>query len=68
MESELILLRTDYDNEGKPTLCLGREAEGQLRCAGKAFLILSGQPRHDLQTRNEKLSIAKEQSSPQGPR
>jgi hypothetical protein len=34
VESELILLGTDYDKEGKPIAYLGREAEGQLHFAG----------------------------------
>jgi hypothetical protein len=55
MSSELILLGTDYDNEGKPIAYLGREAEGQLQFAGTAFLTLAGKPRDDLQKRIEKL-------------
>ena len=42
VESELILLGTDYDNEGKPNAYLGREAEGELRFAGIAFKGLTG--------------------------
>jgi hypothetical protein len=48
VESELILLGTDYDNEGKPIAYLGKEAGGQLRFAGTAFLTLSGEPRTKL--------------------
>jgi hypothetical protein len=55
VESELILLGTDYDNEGKPIAYLGREAEGQLQFAGTAFLTLAGKPRDDLQKRIAKL-------------
>ena len=42
VESELILLGTDYDNEGKPNAYLGREAEGELRFAGIALKDLTG--------------------------
>ena len=35
VESELILLGTDYDNEGKPIAYLGREAHGQLGLPGQ---------------------------------
>ena len=59
MESELILLGTDYDNEGKPIAYLGREAAGQLHFAGTAFLTLSGEPRSELQVHIEKLSVPK---------
>jgi bifunctional non-homologous end joining protein LigD len=59
VESELILLGTDYDNEGKPIAYLGREADGQLHFAGTAFLTLSGEPRNALQARIEKLSVTK---------
>jgi ATP-dependent DNA ligase len=55
VESELILLGTDYDNEGKPIAYLGREEAGKLRIAGMAFLTLAGKPRDQLQTRIEKL-------------
>jgi bifunctional non-homologous end joining protein LigD len=34
VETELVLLGTDYDNEGKPIAYLGREVEGQLQFAG----------------------------------
>src|SRR5215216_3626168 len=57
--SELILLGTDYDNEGKPIAYLGREANGQLQFAGTAFLTLSGEPRTELQARVEKLAVDK---------
>jgi bifunctional non-homologous end joining protein LigD len=59
VESELILLGTDYDNEGKPIAYLGRKADGQLHFAGTAFLVLSGQPRNELQARIKKLSVTK---------
>jgi bifunctional non-homologous end joining protein LigD len=49
VESELILLGTDYDNEGKPIAYLGKEAGGQLHFAGTAFLTLSGKLRTDVQ-------------------
>ena len=38
VESELILLGTDYGNEGKPIAYLGREKEGELQFAGTVFL------------------------------
>jgi hypothetical protein len=41
VESELILLGTDYDNEGKPIAYLGREADGHLKFAGTAFVTLT---------------------------
>jgi bifunctional non-homologous end joining protein LigD len=59
VESELILLGTDYDNEGKPIAYLGREAGGELQFAGTAFLTLSGGPRTELQSRIEHLSTSK---------
>ena len=59
VESELILLGTDYDNEGKPIAYLGREKAGELRFAGTAFLTLSGEPRTELQALIEKLSATK---------
>ena len=40
VESELILLGTDYDNEGKPIAYLGKEAGGKLLFAGTAFMTL----------------------------
>jgi ATP-dependent DNA ligase len=55
VESELILLGTDRDNEGKPIAYLGRQAEGELQFAGTAFLTLAGKPRDELQKRIEKL-------------
>lgn len=58
VESELILLGTDYDNEGKPIAYLAREADGRLHFAGTAFLTLSREPRTALQARIEKLSAA----------
>jgi DNA ligase D-like protein (predicted ligase) len=51
VESELILLGTDYDNEGKPIAYLGREAGGELKFAGTAFLTLTGGAREELQDR-----------------
>jgi bifunctional non-homologous end joining protein LigD len=52
VESELVLLGTDYDNEGKPIAYLGK-AEGRrkedLRYAETAFLTLSGEAREKLQ-------------------
>jgi bifunctional non-homologous end joining protein LigD len=56
VESELILLGTDYDNEGKPIAYLGKEAAGELKFAGTAFLALSGQARLELQERVERLA------------
>jgi bifunctional non-homologous end joining protein LigD len=59
VESELILLGTDYDKEGKPIAYLGREDGGELRFAGTAFLTLAGKPRDELQKRIEKLLTTK---------
>jgi ATP-dependent DNA ligase len=59
VESELILLATDYDNEGKPIAYRGKESEGELLFAGTAFLTLAGKPRDELQKRIEKLLITK---------
>jgi hypothetical protein len=53
VESELILLGTDYDNEGKPIAYLGQETEGELKFAGTAFLTMSGKARDELQQRIE---------------
>ena len=48
---------TNYDNEGKPIAHLGREvSEGDLKFAGTAFMILSGQAREELQAQIEKLA------------
>ena len=55
VESELILLGTDYDNEGKPIAYLGKETKGELKFAGTAFLTLSGRARYELQERIKKL-------------
>jgi bifunctional non-homologous end joining protein LigD len=55
VESELVLLGTDRDNEGKPIAYLGRESEGELKFAGTAFLTLADKPKDDLQKRIEKL-------------
>jgi len=55
VESELILLGTDYDNEGKPIAYLGKETAGELKFAGTAFLTLSGAARDELQERIEQL-------------
>lgn len=59
VESELVLLGTDYDNEGKPIAYLGREIGGRLQFAGTAFVTLSGAPRSELQARIEKVAITK---------
>jgi bifunctional non-homologous end joining protein LigD len=56
VESELILLGIDYDNEGKPIAYLGREAAGELHFAGTAFLTLSGNARRELHERMEGLA------------
>ena len=45
VESELILLGTDYDNAGKPIAYVGKEAGSELTLAGTAFLTLSGSAR-----------------------
>jgi hypothetical protein len=55
VESELILLGTDYDNEGKPIAYLGKQAGGHLKFVGTAFLTLSGDARDDLQDRIARL-------------
>ena len=55
VESELILLGTDYDNEGKPIAYLGRETAGELKFAGTAFLTFSGAARTELEHRIRKL-------------
>jgi DNA ligase D-like protein (predicted ligase) len=55
VESELILLGTDYDNEGKPIAYLAREAEGELQFAGTAFLTLAGEARNAFEKRVRKL-------------
>lgn len=52
VESELILLGTDLDNEGKPIAYLGRREgrRGQDICfAGTAFLTLTGDAREQPQ-------------------
>jgi bifunctional non-homologous end joining protein LigD len=59
VESELILLGTDYDNEGKPIAYLGREEGAELRLAGTAFLTLAGEARDQLQDRIARLPTAK---------
>ena len=59
VESELILLGTDYDNEGKPIAYLGREAGGELQFAGTAFLTVTGEPRSELKARIERLAASK---------
>jgi hypothetical protein len=51
VESELILLGTDYDKEGKPIAYFGREQGRELRFAGTAFLALSSEVRRALQGR-----------------
>jgi ATP-dependent DNA ligase len=57
VESELILLGTDHDNEGKPIAYLGREEGSELRFAGTAFLTLAGDARTELQKRIERFPI-----------
>jgi ATP-dependent DNA ligase len=59
VESELILLGTDYDNEGKSIAYLGRDEGGELRFAGTAFLTLSGEARQAMQEWLERLSTDK---------
>jgi bifunctional non-homologous end joining protein LigD len=59
VESELILLGTDHDNEGKPIAYLGRQAEGELQFAGTALLSLGDEARSELDKRIEKLLTAK---------
>jgi ATP-dependent DNA ligase len=48
VESELLMLGTDYDNEGKPIAYLGREAGGRLQFAGTAILTLAENNRNEL--------------------
>jgi hypothetical protein len=55
VESELVLLGTDYDNEGKPIAYLGQEKEGELQFAGTAVLTLAEDARNELQKRIAKL-------------
>jgi|SRR5688572_8350303 hypothetical protein len=52
-------LGTDYDNEGQPIAYLGKEAGGELRFAGTAFLTLSGNARAKLQDRIARLPSSK---------
>jgi ATP-dependent DNA ligase len=59
VESELILLGTDYDSEGKPIAYLGKEQDGELKFAGTAFLTLSGDARDELQDRIARLPSMK---------
>jgi bifunctional non-homologous end joining protein LigD len=59
VESELILLGTDYDNEGKPIAYLGREEGSELRFAGTAFLTLAGEAREKLHDRIARLLTEK---------
>ena len=59
VESELILLGTDYDNEGKPIAYLGKETAGELKFAGTAFLNLSGAAREELHDRIARLPSVK---------
>jgi bifunctional non-homologous end joining protein LigD len=59
VESELVLLGTDHDNEGKPIAYLGREDGSELQFAGTAFLTLAGKPRDELQKRIQKLLTTK---------
>lgn len=59
VESELILLGTDYDNEGKPIAYLGKEVGGQLEFAGRAFMALSADARDKLQERIARLPSVK---------
>jgi bifunctional non-homologous end joining protein LigD len=49
VESELLLLGMDYDNERKPIAYLGKVTNGELKFAGTAFLTLSGHAREELQ-------------------
>jgi bifunctional non-homologous end joining protein LigD len=55
VESELVLLATDHDNEGKPIAYLGREVDGQLTFVGTALLSLSAPGRYELEDRIKKL-------------
>jgi bifunctional non-homologous end joining protein LigD len=56
-ESELILIGTDHDNEGKPIAYLARGQGRELQFAGTAFLTLAGEARRELQARMDRLSI-----------
>jgi ATP-dependent DNA ligase len=59
VESELILLGTDLDNEGKPIAYLAKEIAGELKFAGTAFLTLSGHAREELRARISRLPSVK---------
>jgi bifunctional non-homologous end joining protein LigD len=59
VESELILLGTDYYNEGKPIAYLGRETGSILVFAGTAFLTLSGEQRNKLQQSIERFPASR---------
>jgi DNA ligase D len=61
VESELILLGTDLDNEGKPIAYLARPEgrRGGLLYAGTAFLTLTGDAREQLQNRIARLPSVK---------
>jgi DNA ligase D-like protein (predicted ligase) len=59
IEHDYILLGTDYNNEGKPIAYLGKQMDGELRFAGTAFLMLSGDARDELQDRIDRLSSVK---------
>jgi DNA ligase D-like protein (predicted ligase) len=62
VESELILLGTDLDNEGKPIAYLGRPGDRRgkdIRFAGTAFLTLTGNARERLQDRIARLPSTK---------
>jgi bifunctional non-homologous end joining protein LigD len=58
VESELILLGTDYDNEGKPIAYLGKEGWQATVCRN-GVSDLSGEPRIELQAHIEKLSVTR---------
>jgi bifunctional non-homologous end joining protein LigD len=66
VESELILLGTDYDNEGKPIAYLGREEGNELRFAGTAFVTLSGDARKKLLDRIARLPSTNPPAQVQG--
>jgi DNA ligase D-like protein (predicted ligase) len=59
VESELILLGTDYDKGGKQIAYLGESQGRDIRYAGTAFLTLTGGARERLQSRMRRLASTK---------
>ena len=59
VESDFILLGTDCDKDGKPIAYLGREEEGRLQFAGRAFLLPTSSSRESLHAKAAKLASTK---------